>query len=154
MQCAALVIQYLDTWCQLHNKAAILFILTCLVIGPSISRVLPPIGLDVLYAFSAQSLNTCGLSDKLVCITYLSWNTVQWVPCQSHSLGTRQNYPLSRIFLYSEHTFLLYKKWGIYSQTLLVSTWVSEYSWIVSTYYSVPTSCNTIESTLDNKYLY
>ena len=42
---------------------------------------------------------------------------------------------------------------GVYSQTLLVSTWVSKYSWVVSTHSSVPTSCNTIESTLDSKYL-
>ena len=40
-----------------------------------------------------------------------------------------------------------------YNYTLLVSTCVSEYSWIVSTPCSVPTSCNTIESTLDSKYL-
>ena len=41
----------------------------------------------------------------------------------------------------------------IYSQTLLVSTWVSKYSWIGSTHCSVPASYNTIESTLDSKYL-
>jgi hypothetical protein len=41
-----------------------------------------------------------------------------------------------------------------YSQTQLVSTWITEYSWIVSTHSSVPTSCNTIENTLDNKYLW
>ena len=48
-----------------------------------------------------------------------------------------------------------------YSQTGLRSTWVSKYSWIVSTpawiistHCSVLTSCNAIESTSsDNKYL-
>ena len=39
----------------------------------------------------------------------------------------------------------------MYSQTLLVCTRVSKYSWIVSTYCSVPTSCNIIEITLYSK---
>ena len=39
------------------------------------------------------------------------------------------------------------------SQTLLVSTWVSKYSWRASTHCSVPTSRNTIESTSDSEYL-
>ena len=39
------------------------------------------------------------------------------------------------------------------SKYVRAHAWVSEYSWIVSTHCSVPTSYNTIESTLDSEYL-
>ena len=55
--------------------------------------------------------------------------------------------------LFSNSSVTSMKVRFMYCQTLLVSAWDSEYSWILSTHCSAPTSCNTIESTWDSKYL-